>query len=120
MHQLKDDRPIFHQITEYIQNQVVDGYLKEGDKIPSTNELASFYQINPATALKGINQLVDKQVIYKKRGIGMFVQEGAKSILINERREQFADQFIRPMVKEAERIGFSKQDLHSILEEEKG
>jgi len=78
---MDEGRPIFVQIAEQIENSIIDGSLAEESQVPSTNELAAFHRINPATAAKGINQLVDDGIIYKKRGIGMFVTSGARAKL---------------------------------------
>ena len=78
---MDEGRPIFVQIAEQIENSIIDGTLAEERQVPSTNELAAFHRINPATAAKGINQLVDDGILYKKRGIGMFVSPGARAKL---------------------------------------
>src|ERR1700710_2074877 len=78
---MDDSRPIFLQIAEAIENDILAGNLAEEAQVPSTNEFAAFYRINPATAGKGVNLLVDEGILYKKRGIGMFVATGAKERL---------------------------------------
>lgn len=78
---LDDGTPLFVQIAEQLADDIVDGVLAEGARVPSTNELAAFYRINPATAAKGINLLVDEGVLEKRRGIGMFVAAGAQEQL---------------------------------------
>ena len=78
---MDEGRPIFLQIAEQIENSIIDGSLAEETQVPSTNELAAFHRINPATAAKGVNQLVDDGILYKKRGIGMFVSAGARAKL---------------------------------------
>ena len=93
---MENDRPIFLQIAELIENAIIDGSLPEETQVPSTNELAAFHRINPATAAKGVNQLVDDGTLYKRRGIGMFVSPGARDKLRARRREEFADQYVRP------------------------
>lgn len=113
---LDSDRPIFHQIRDMIEESILDGDLKEGEKVPSTNELATFYKINPATAAKGIQALVDKNIIFKRRGIGMFVSEGAKQQLIEERKTDFLNEFIEPLLHEAKRLNLSKQELIQFIE----
>ncbi|MFA9559213.1 GntR family transcriptional regulator [Evansella sp. AB-rgal1] len=115
---LNEDRPIFQQISDMIKDNILDDALKEGDKIPSTNELASFYKINPATAQKGIQLLVDKGIIFKRRGIGMFVQEAAKVKLIEERKSEFKEQYINPLLHEAKRLELSKDDILRFFKEE--
>ena len=91
---MDEGRPIFAQIAEQIESSIIDGTLAEEAQVPSTNELAAFHRINPATAAKGINQLVDDGILYKKRGIGMFVSSGARAKLRHRRREQFSDQYL--------------------------
>jgi DNA-binding transcriptional regulator YhcF (GntR family) len=76
---LDTDRPIFQQIAEQIEDDIINGMVQEGERIPSTNEFAAHYQINPATAAKGINQLVEKGILFKKRGIVMFVKGQRRS-----------------------------------------
>ncbi|WP_420095237.1 GntR family transcriptional regulator, partial [Brevibacterium sediminis] len=88
---IDDDRPLFAQIAEKVEDSIINGTLPEMSRAPSTNELAHFYSINPATAAKGINLLVSKGVLEKRRGIGMFVTDGARALLINEHRTTFSD-----------------------------
>ena len=76
---MDDERPIFLQVAELIENQIIDGAMPEGAQVPSINELAAFHRINPATALKGVTRLVDAGLLYKQRGIGMFVADGARA-----------------------------------------
>ncbi|SER48455.1 DNA-binding transcriptional regulator YhcF, GntR family [Gracilibacillus ureilyticus] len=116
---LNEDQPIFQQIAELIETNIAEGEMKANDKIPSTNEFAKHYQINPATAAKGINLLVDQEIIYKKRGVGMFVTENAKNIILKKRKSHFFDQYVKPMLKEAERIGINKDQLISWIGENK-
>ena len=84
---IDDSKPIFMQIAELIENDIISGVLAEEAQVPSTNEFAAFYRINPATAAKGINRLVEDGLLYKKRGIGMFVTEGAPQRLRAQPRE---------------------------------
>src|SRR3954466_11826333 len=99
---MDESRPIFQQIAEQIENDVIAGVLPEESQVPSTNEFAAFHRINPATAGKGVNLLVDTGVLYKKRGIGMFVATGARARLISQRHDQFSESYIRPLILEAE------------------
>lgn len=113
---LIDDRgPIFVQIAQRIEEDIINGGLAEESQIPSTNEFAAFYQINPATAAKGVNLLVDQHILYKKRGIGMFVSTGARSILVEKRKEQFFEQYIVTMMKEAQRLGITTDQLADMI-----
>ena len=110
-----DSRPIFFQIAEQLEEQVLDGTLPEGARAPSTNELASFHRINPATAAKGLNLLVDRGILHKQRGIGMFVSDGAREALLTQRRESFAATYLTPVLAEAARLGISREQLGQLL-----
>ncbi|MFY9714166.1 MAG: GntR family transcriptional regulator [Microbacterium sp.] len=114
---IEEGKPLFLQIAEQIEDSILDGSLAEEAQAPSTNELAAFYRINPATAAKGVAVLTDKGVIYKRRGIGMFVAEGARTQLLGERREAFADRFIDPLLAEARTLGLDVSDLAVLLQE---
>ena len=102
-----EGRAIFQQIAEYVEDSIIDGSLTEEAKAPSTNELAAFYRINPATAAKGVSLLVDKRILYKRRGIGMFVATGARTRLLAERESTFTDNFVEPLLAEAAKLGLS-------------
>src|SRR5690606_12502007 len=115
----KDEgRPVFLQVAERIENDIIDGVLAEESQVPSTNEFAAFYRINPATALKGVQRLVDNGVLYKKRGIGMFVADGARNALLAARREQFREDFIRPLLGEANKLGINPIQLSDLIGKE--
>lgn len=111
-----DGRPIFLQIAEQLENSIIDGSLAEGEQVPSTNELAAFHRINPATAAKGVNQLVIDGILHKRRGIGMFVTTGARGLLRERRRARFAVQFVDPLVTEARKLGLAVEDLHDLVD----
>jgi GntR family transcriptional regulator len=113
---MDEGRPIFVQIAEEIENAIIDGSLAEEAQVPSTNELAAFHRINPATAAKGINELVDEGILYKKRGIGMFVSPGARAKLQRRRREQFADHYLRPLLVEAQKLGLGGAELKEMID----
>ncbi|HEU5473711.1 MAG TPA: GntR family transcriptional regulator [Actinophytocola sp.] len=101
-----DDRsPIYRQIAERIKTDVLSGSLGRDQQVMSTNQYAAFYRINPATAAKAFQQLVDEGVLYKKRGIGMFVSPDARDVLRAERRKTFFTDVVEPMVAEAQAIG---------------
>lgn len=114
---MDDSRPIFLQIAEQIENDIIAGALPEETQVPSTNEFAAFHRINPATAGKGVNLLVDDGVLYKKRGIGMFVAEGARDRLVEKRRTQFRDQFVAPLLAEAAKLGLTREQLADMITE---
>lgn len=115
-----DNKPLFIQIKEKIEDQIVNDQLLEGEQVPSTTQLSQFYKINHITVLKGINLLVDSGLIYKKRGVGMFVAEGAKKMLLQTRKSAFADDYVVPMVQEADKIGLSTDELFQIITQLKG
>lgn len=112
---MDEGRPIFQQIAERIENDIIDGSLPEESQVPSTNQFAAFYQINPATAAKGVNLLVDQGILYKKRGIGMFVASGAKARLVDQRREQFYEQYVVTMVQEAKKLDITVEQLTEMI-----
>jgi DNA-binding transcriptional regulator YhcF (GntR family) len=112
---IDEGKPIFLQIAEQIENDIIAGTLAEESQVPSTNEFAAFHRINPATAGKGVNLLVDEGVLYKKRGIGMFVATGAREQLKTKRRTQFVDDFVRPLLTEAEKLGIDPQTLNTLI-----
>lgn len=109
-------RPLFLQIAEQVESSIVDGSLPEESQVPSTNELAAFHRINPATAAKGVNQLVADGVLYKRRGIGMFVAAGARAQLLERRREDFARQFVAPLLAEARKLGMGAEDIKKLID----
>ncbi|WP_258068619.1 GntR family transcriptional regulator [Arthrobacter sp. N199823] len=115
---IDDSRPIFMQIAQMIENDIVDGVLSEEAQVPSTNEFAAFHRINPATAAKGVNRLVDDGILYKKRGIGMFVATGSRAILVGRRREDFYEQFVRPLAREARKLGIDAEQLLAMMARE--
>ncbi|MEI2394702.1 MULTISPECIES: GntR family transcriptional regulator [Paenibacillus] len=113
--QMDDNRPIFVQIAELIENDIIDGTVPEETQVPSTNQFAAFYSINPATAAKGVNLLVEQGILYKKRGIGMFVAAGARSELTNKRRQQFYEQYVVAMIREAAKLGITTEQLSEMI-----
>mgnify|MGYP001294656273 CR=1 FL=1 len=115
---MDESRPIFVQIAEQIENDILSGTLPEEAQVPSTNEFAAFYRINPATAGKGVNLLVEAGILYKKRGIGMFVTSGSRARLVTQRREQFHNEYLRPLVAEAAKLGISQLQLADMIREE--
>ncbi|HEY3925060.1 MAG TPA: GntR family transcriptional regulator [Acidothermaceae bacterium] len=117
---LDEGAPIFSQIADRLADEIAEGTLAEGDQVPSTNELAAFYRINPATAAKGINVLTDNGLVEKRRGVGMFVSAGARERLLDERRKRFAQRYVEPMVAEAARLRIDTEALLSMVRESKG
>lgn len=117
---IEEGRALFLQIAESVEDAIIDGSLAEESQAPSTNELAAFYRINPATAAKGVAMLTDKGVLYKRRGIGMFVAPGARELLMNERRTAFADRFVEPLLAEARKLGLGPEDLELLIRDRAG
>ena len=114
--EFEEERPIFIQIAEGIEDAILSQAFPEEGQIPSITEFSVTYQINPATALKGINLLVEEGIVYKKRGVGMFVSKGAVQVLREKRKEQFYDRYIRTMIDEAKRLELSPQDIVDLIE----
>lgn len=114
------DKPIYIQVREKIEDQIINYQLKEGEQAPSTNQLVNFYKINHATVSKGVNQLVDEGILYKKRGIGMFVAEGAREKLIQKRKRTFIEDYIVNLVQEAEKLGITEKEIVSYIKQVKG
>jgi len=115
---LNEDTPIFLQIADMIKDDLVEGLLSEGEQIPSTTELSNFYNINRATAQKGIALLMDEGIVAKKRGIGVFIAEDARDKLVNTRMQDFSNSYIQNMVKEAKRLNISKAELIRRVEQD--
>ncbi len=109
------DRPIFLELADSIAADVLSGLYPEESQVPSTTELAAHYRINPATAGKALNRLVDAGVVYKKRGLGMFVATGAPEALKRQRRSEFHAEFIAPLLTEAGRLGLTPADIVDLI-----
>lgn len=109
--------PIYVQLGEEIKDGILTGVYEEGAQIPSTTEISLTYKINPATVGKGYNLLVDEGVIYKKRGVGMFVADGAVEKLREVRRGQFFTHYVQSMLREAERLELGKEEIMQMIEE---
>lgn len=117
---LNQEKSIYIQIKEMLERDILKDIILEEEKVPSTNELAKLYAINPATAAKGVNLLVDEGILYKKRGIGMFVAAGAKEAIKKKKREHFFEDYIKGMLTEAASLGITKEDLIEMITTNKG
>ena len=111
-------KPLFQSIAEWLEDTIISGIYKEGEQVPSITEISVLYNLNPATALKGVNLLVDSGLLYKKRGMGMFVSEGARTKLLERRQEQFYTDFVLPLKLEARRLQINKKELNKMIERE--
>ncbi len=110
-----DTEPLYIQIAQWLEDKIVTGQLAADEQIPSTTELSQTLRINPATIRKGVNILVDKGLVYKKRGMGMYVAENANQNVRDDRRVKFYDDYIRPLITEAQRLGISPDDIIEML-----
>ena len=113
---LDDSRSIFLQISESVEDDIVLGLIGEEQLIPSTNQFAKHFSINPATAAKGVNLLVEKGLVYKKRGIGMVVAAGARERILAERRRRFREEAIAALLREAQKLGITTAEIIDMLE----
>lgn len=111
-----NDVPIYLQLAQAIEDDILKGIFLEGTQIPSTTEISVNYKINPATVAKGFNLLVDEGIIYKKRGVGMFVSTGAKENLIEKRKKGFYKTYILSLVEEAKKLGIGIEKITEMLE----
>lgn len=113
-------KPIYIQLADWLSDLIISGSIPEGGQVPSTTEISVQYKVNPATALKGINMLVEKGIIFKKRGLGMFVSDGAVEKLRAERRELFQKTYVDKLCEEAKKLGISKNEIVQMIENRKG
>jgi len=111
----KDDKPVYIQLAESIEDDILREIFQEDTKIISTTEISVKLKINPATALKGITILVDEGIAYKKRGVGMFVSKGAKNKIMTKRKNSFYESFIQPILEEAEKLEISKEEIIEMI-----
>lgn len=113
---LSSDTPIYLQIAEAIEDDILKGILEEEAQVISTTEISVNFKINPATAGKGINLLVDEGIIYKKRGVGMFVSVGAKEKILQKRIDNFYENYIAVLIDEASKLNISKAEIIKMIE----
>ncbi|OIJ19202.1 GntR family transcriptional regulator [Anaerobacillus alkalidiazotrophicus] len=118
------NKPIYVQIAEWLETEILSGNINSDEKIYSQYQLAEIFTINPATAAKGLNILVDQKILYKKRGLGMFVSENAKEMVLMKRKSETLQQMIEDLVSEAQRLAVSEAELiemiKSVKKEEEG
>ena len=112
---LNDQSLIYLQIAKMLEDDILRGVYREEEQVPSTNELARGYNINPATAAKGINLLVAEGILYKKRGIGMFVSRGAGETVKEKRKAAFYDGYVKPLVKEGNSLDLTGEELLAMV-----
>jgi DNA-binding transcriptional regulator YhcF (GntR family) len=117
---LDNDRPLFQQIKEAVEEDILSGALQPDEQIPSNSQLVNFYQINPVTVHKGISQLVDEGTVYKKRGLGMFVSPDAPARLRQQRQGGYQQEYVQPAIRQAKVLGIKRQELHGMIDENWG
>ena len=110
------EKPIYIQMAEWVEENILTGVFPEESQIPSTTEISAMYKINPATALKGVNILVEKGIIYKKRGLGMFVSSGAELKIRSERKQEFFEKYVKALVSEAQKLKITKNEIINMIE----
>ena len=113
---MDSNKLIFEQVAEIVENQILDGLLNTNDQSPSTTEFSNVYGINPATARKGLNILVDQGILYKKRGMGMFVTDNAKEIIKIKRKEEYIKNILPNLIKNITMLGIKKEELIKEIE----
>ena len=109
------EKPIYLQLAEAIEDNILKGIFEEEAQVVSTTEISVKYKINPATAGKGVNVLVDEGILYKKRGLGMFVSAGAKKKILEKRRNSFYEEYVQPLLEEAAKLEISKEDVVKMI-----
>lgn len=110
-------KPIYLQIAEWLEAEILNENLKEEERIYSQYQLAEMFNINPATAAKGLNLLAEEDIVYKKRGLGMFVSAKAKQFILNKRRNQILGKMIKELVDEAKRLSVSESELLKLIQQ---
>jgi GntR family transcriptional regulator len=106
-----DSQPIYRQLRDRVVAMILDGVLKEGDPLPSVRNVAAEYRVNPLTVLKGYQQLVDEQLVEKRRGLGMFVKADARSLLLTGERQKFLDEEWPKIYETIQRLGLKAEEL---------
>ncbi len=106
-----DNQPIYRQLRDRVVAMILEGVLEDGDALPSVRSVAADYRLNPLTVLKGYQELVDEDLVEKKRGLGMFVKAGAQKQLLKDEREQFLTEEWPRVHATIERLGLSAEEL---------
>jgi len=115
-----DNQPIYRQLRDRVVAMILEDALKEGDPLPSVRSVAAEYQINPLTVLKGYQSLVDEGLVEKRRGLGMFVKEGARRNLMKNEREQFLKNEWPQIMQRIQRLGLDMMELMKLETDGKG
>lgn len=109
------ETPIYQQIAEELESAIISGVYGDEEQVPSTTEISVRYKINPATVLKGVTLLADEGILYKKRGLGMFVTSGAKQKVLEKRRRAFFEHYVKPMIREAKNLSLGVKELSEMI-----
>ena len=117
---MNDSQPVFLQIIETIESDIITGVYKTDDLIISTTQISKVYSVNPTTAVKAISKMTDAGILYKKRGIGMCVAKGARERITTRRKDVFLNQTIDAMIAESKTLGISIDELISVLKNKEG
>ena len=112
---MNDSKPVFAQIIEIIESDIITGVYETDDLIISTTQISKVYSVNPTTAVKAVSKLTDAGILYKKRGIGMCVAEGAREKITKRRRDVFLNQTVDAAVAEAKRLGIPTDELIEVI-----
>jgi DNA-binding transcriptional regulator YhcF (GntR family) len=113
------EKPIYMQLAEAVEDDILKGIFEEEAQVPSTTEISISFKINPATAGKGINLLVDEDILYKKRGVGMFVSKGAKEKIMQKRKDGFYNNYVLTLLEEASKLDISRSEIIEMIERSK-
>ena len=110
-HQWNDNQPIYRQLRDRVVAMILDGVLKEGDPLPSVRNVSADFRVNPLTVLKGYQELVDEELVEKRRGLGMFVREGARKLLLKGERQKFLSEEWPRIAETIQRLGLTREEL---------
>lgn len=108
--------PIYQQIADELESAIISGAYEEEAQVPSTTEISVQYKINPATVMKGVTRLVDDGILYKRRGLGMFVAAGAKEKVMEKRKQAFFSHYVMPLVSEAKKLSVKKVEIEKMID----
>ena len=114
-----DSQPIYRQLRERVVAMILDGVLKEGDPLPSVRNVAAEYRVNPLTVLKAYQQLVDEQLVESRRGLGMFINAGARNLLLLAERQKFLSEQWPRVYATIQRLGLLPEELLNSKKEER-
>jgi len=112
-----DNLPIFQQVAHIIEDDILNGTFRVDEQILSVAQFSQMFQINPATVVKGIALLVNEEIVYKKRGLGMFVAADAKAKIQQKRRDRFHKEMLSNLLSEADKLGLTTDDIIAMIKQ---